>query len=526
MRIYVEKALFVLAFVALASGCSKEQPAALPDKSTTPIEAIAPDLEAAEKEAAAEREQFVSAKREEVKAFCADCHVMPRPQSSSREDWVEEVEQGFMLYRTSGRKDLAVPDQEEVLKFFQYQAPDRVELPESTYGYPDTKLSLERTDVSFSSRRPPAVTNVRWIDLGIKDSPAIVYCNINTGAVMAHWPREKGSPTERLATLLQPVSVEPCDLDGDGHPDLIVSDIGEFNANDSDLGRVVWLRNVPQEDRFESIVLREGLSRVADARAGDFDGDGDEDLIVAVFGWRATGQTVLMENTGKDASGVPQFEMRQIDARHGPVDVPPIDLNGDGHLDFVNLISQDYEVVEAFLGDGTGNFKSEVIYQAPDPAYGSSGIELVDMDLDGDMDILFTNGDSFDRGPKPHHSVQWLENEGSFPYTHHHIGLMPGVLGAQAADFDHDGDLDVVAVSLLAGDVLRELAAKDSTSVVMFMQEKDGTFTPTKVEGKLHQHISVEVGDFDEDGRQDFAVGTFLRDGPAQPDLSIWWNRE
>ena len=54
--------------------------------------------------------------------------------------------------------------------------------------------------------------------------------------------------------------------------------------------------------------------------------------------------------------------------------VPPIDLNGDGHLDFVALISQDHEVVEAFINDGTGNFNNEVIWAAPDPAYGSSGI--------------------------------------------------------------------------------------------------------------------------------------------------------
>jgi len=234
----------------------------------------------------------------------------------------------------------------------------------------------------------------------------------------------------------------------------------------------------------------------------------------------------LMVNDGKADDGQPTFSIREIDDRHGPVHVTPTDLNGDGQLDFVALISQEHEVVDAFINDGTGNFKKETIWSAPDPAYGSSGIQLVDLDGDDDLDVLYTNGDSFDRGAKPYHSIQWLENEGTYPYTHHHLCEMPGVLTAKAGDFDGDGDMDVVAASLLAGPSRDRLNAVDSSSVVMLQQTSPGTFTRTKVEGKLHQHISLETGDFDDDGKLDFAVGNFLREGPVdQPDLIIWWNR-
>ena len=37
--------------------------------------------------------------RPAVTKFCADCHAMPRASSSRRDDWVEEVDQGFMLYK-------------------------------------------------------------------------------------------------------------------------------------------------------------------------------------------------------------------------------------------------------------------------------------------------------------------------------------------------------------------------------------------------------------------------------------------
>ncbi|MCG8653632.1 MAG: FG-GAP-like repeat-containing protein, partial [Pirellulales bacterium] len=270
-----------------------------------PLPGPAPEQELSERELAASQLAFINRVRPQVEAFCGDCHVMPRPSSSSREEWEAEVEQGFMLYRTSGRTDLTVPPQEDVLNFFRYQAPQEITLPTSTHGYPPATLPRRTTTAKLPGNRPPGVTNVRWLDLGMKGAPALVYCNIGNGSVSAHWPSVAGAPTERLATLLQPVRTEACDLDGDGYTDLVVADIGEFNANDSDLGRVVWLRRVPETEKFETIVLWDNLSRVADVRPGDFDGDGDLDLLVAVFGWRSSGRIILLENQGFDADNQP-----------------------------------------------------------------------------------------------------------------------------------------------------------------------------------------------------------------------------
>ena len=44
-----------------------------------------------------------------------------------------------------------------------------------------------------------------------------------------------------LLLRFKPVHVEPCDLDDNGLVDLVVADIGEFNAEDSQLGQCVWL---------------------------------------------------------------------------------------------------------------------------------------------------------------------------------------------------------------------------------------------------------------------------------------------
>ena len=509
----------LLGAALLSGGCGLETPA--PDR--------VPNAVAIRKaKAKADQAAFVERIRPEVKTFCADCHAMPRPENTARDEWVDEVNQGFVLYGESGRSDLEVPNYDDVLKFFQYQAPETVAFPDSILGHKPCPIGFDPQAVRFPGSRPPGVTNIRWTDLGLGGSPALVYCDIGTGAVFAHWPGGDGGTTKRLATLLQPIHTEPCDLDADGNIDLIVADIGEFNANDSNLGRVVWLRRLPESERFKAITLMEGISRVSDVQPADFDGDGDTDLMVGIFGWRKTGRIVMLVNEGPDDDGMPRFSQREIDSRHGASNVPPIDFNGDGSLDFITLLSQEHERVELFLNQGDGTFKNELIWAAPDPAYGSSGIELVDMDLDGDVDILYTNGDSFDRGPKPHHSVQWLENCGELPFVHHHLCNMPGVLNAKAADFDGDGDLDVVAGSLLAGSVRERCKQAKISSIAVLIQESPGVFRPTQLESSAQLHLSIATADFDGNGKEDFAIGNYLRESEAVgelPDLVIWWNR-
>src|SRR5262249_48833937 len=145
--------------------------------------------------------------------------------------------------------------------------------------------------------------------------------------------------------------------------------------------------------------------------------------------------------------------------------VPTVDLDGDGRLDFVALISQEHETVVAFLNDGSGGFRRENIFSANEPAFGSSGIALVDLDGDRDVHVLYTDGDALDTfSPKPYHSIRWLESCGTFPFVDHLLTAMPGAHRALAGDLDGDGDLDVVACSLLPRHMLgsQESAAFDS----------------------------------------------------------------
>ena len=79
---------------------------------------------------------------------------------------------------------------------------------------------------------------------------------------------------------------------------------------------------------------------------------------------------------------------------------------------------------------------------APDPSFGSTGIQLVDMNADGKLDVLYTNGDIFDPAPlaKPYHGIRWLENQGAYPYQEHFVTQLSAAHAAVAADLTGAGD--------------------------------------------------------------------------------------
>ena len=97
---------------------------------------------------------------------------------------------------------------------------------------------------------------------------------------------------------------------------------------------------------------------------------------------------------------------RVLDPRPGAINVPFVDVDGDGRLDLVVLLSQHHETVVAYLNDGEGGFEPKTIFEAPRPDWGSSGIEVTDLDGDGDPDVVLVSGDTLDTFVlKPHQGV-------------------------------------------------------------------------------------------------------------------------
>ena len=474
--------------------------------------------------------------RAEIDHFCGDCHATPPPAAIPREGWYTEVELGFKLYEESGRTDLTLPRRSEVVDYYRRHAPESMPSPPlatendpSPVEFKPAHHAMAAISPDQPHHVPSGIANVQWYDQAnthLLNRSTLMLCDMRVGIVQEAHFEGQTMVFDRRALVPNPSNTTLTDLDNDGVADYLVADLGSFLPEDHTNGQVIWLRESPDSnDKFETTVLMGGLGRVTDVQAGDFNQDGQQDLLVAEFGWRLSGHVWLLLHTGIE-NGIPQYEKIIIDDRHGVIHIPIADFNGDGHLDFASLISQEHESIELFLNRGDGTFRRQKIFSADNPVWGSTGIDLHDLDHDGDLDILFTNGDVFDSFYiVPYQGAHWIENQGEGEWSPHVLRAMPGIHRAVAADFDNDGDDDIVCCSLISSEILETGVQQSRDSLIWLEQTKTGEFTARSLEMDNAQHTTVTVGDFDGDGDIDIATGQFAdKFVTPRTDVSIWWN--
>ena len=458
-----------------------------------------------------------------IQRFCGDCHGMPRPSSFPKSSWEEEVEQGYQLFFDSRRTDLSPPiPQSRVLEYFTDRADEEFQIELPPPAPTELPVNFVKQQLLLTADGPPVYTsNVRFVaDTGSLGT-GFFACDMNEGRLLWNSSASK-EPATSLETFHHPAHVTVCDLDQDSIDDYLVADLGSFLPSDHSKGKLYWLRQ-SSDGSWEKKTLVKDVGRITSAATGDFDSDGDPDIVVTEFGWRDTGAIHLL--TSEIVDGNLRFQGREIDPRAGAIDVQTCDLNNDGLLDFVTLLAQEHEAVIGFINKGRGSFEPQVIWEATFPSYGSSGFELVDLDLDGDLDVIYTNGDSFDDFHiKPYHYVQWLENEGGFPFRRHQLATMPGVHRALPGDFDGDGDLDIVAVGMLPPEVENPQLANQLDSVILLEQVEETQFVRHRLQTGFARHPTMTVGDFDGDSDLDFAVGIFRHEDDTSR-LDVWMNQ-
>jgi len=383
---------------------------------------------------------------------------------------------------------------------------------------------LAENTVGFPAGNPPRIASVTIAEVDKDGLLDLLVCDMLANRV--GWIRQ--SPAGKFVetwvgpTLAAPARVDACDIDGDQDLDLLVALMGQVFPSNDKIGSVVVLENNGKQE-FTAHTIIDRVARVTDVRGADLDGDGDADLVVGQFGYD-DGETRWLENLGGW-----RFRSHMLQTLSGVIHTIPVDIDKDGDMDFVSLVSQEWEEIYLFENEGRGSFKPHLVWGSANEDYGSSGIRIVDMNKDGLMDILYTNGDAFDYlppRPRPWHSVQWLENQGNFRFEHRPIGKFEGASGAVAADIDDDDDIDVVAVSCY-----NFWEQPESQSMLWFQNDGKMSFTERDIAHSPTHLITVETADMNSDGKPDFVTGKmnvyppFTNDGRVVVWLNEWGMR-
>lgn len=275
------------------------------------------------------------------------------------------------------------------------------------------------------------------------------------------------------------------DKDDDGDLDLIIS--GGYLNGDAPLESSKFYTNVNRERYFRYLQTSVANVTRGAVDAGDYDNDGDLDLVLTGKTRQGTPVTYLYRNERNNV-------FRRVDIAVPKLyngDVKFVDFNRDGNQDIAICGKDANEELHtlAYAGDGKGGFGAVRI-----PATGVHNGELAwgDYDNDGDYDLFVTGQQSNGKG----FSGLYVFNGTAFGNLNIEMPARK-YSSADWGDYDNDGDFDMV----LNGE-------GDNQSVTLRILNNMGgdQFMSINLSLPGTRTGSVDWGDYDHDGDLDLLI--------------------
>src|SRR6188474_1023758 len=167
------------------------------------------------------------------------------------------------------------------------------------------------------------------------------------------------------------------DLNGDGLPDVAV--VNHWFPN-----KLSVMLSEGDGSYGPAVQVTIGASSLG-VEMGDFDGDGDLDLVASNSGSNLQGTTIsLLLNQGGGTFG----GRRDFPAVQGPVGLAPADFNGDGRLDVAVAGYEEHGLsnkIAVLLNDGAGGFLAPTLHTV---GSGPHRLAAGDLNLDGRVDLV------------------------------------------------------------------------------------------------------------------------------------------
>jgi hypothetical protein len=316
-----------------------------------------------------------------------------------------------------------------------------------------------------------------------------------------------------FATISYP---PPTILTGGSGPSAVA--VGDFNndcaldfATADQFGNSVTVRFGDGTGAFPTSSTITGFVTPTAIVAADFNNDGIPDLAVgnqAGFSADPVGHTISILLNNADGTGTfTALPPASSPATNGFITrLVAVDLNEDGNMDILAIDANSTpNGVRFYAGDGTGHFAPPVIISTD--THSPSALVAVDLNGDHHLDLAVTTGDTT--------AIFLGHGDGTFgapTYLLYPDTLNgDGAIHIAAADINHDGFIDLATT-----------AGNYPGGVTIFKNNGDATFTRTRfiMNTVVTDPIFVALADLDGDGNIDVVTANQFGCTPDGSNLS------
>ncbi len=147
-----------------------------------------------------------------------------------------------------------------------------------------------------------------------------------------------------MENIFNPEVLYAVDFDNDNDLDITVGT--------SNMG-IVWYKNNGNGTFGSQLPIDSNVENITSIFTTDIDGDGDEDLLLSAG---TADRVAWHKNTNGQGNFGPANELADINGANGPYQVQSADIDGDGDKDIIAALYHDNRVVWQENLDGQGNF--------------------------------------------------------------------------------------------------------------------------------------------------------------------------
>jgi hypothetical protein len=358
--------------------------------------------------------------------------------------------------------------------------------------------------------------NDGWIDIvsGAASGEIVVWENL--GTPFSDWT----SADQDVTTSVQrPYSVKAADLDNDGYMDIVS---GHYSGTTT-VEVQVWEND---DTPFDSTWSGDTVGNLDDGHhvfsvdVADFDNDGYTDIVTGtevgelneIIAWENDGTPfdAAWPGGSKQAVGASTDNVRAVCAA---------DIDNDGYMDII-VGSEDQNTYDLFTYENDHTpfdstwTKTDVGASTDNEDIWS--VAAADFDNDGDLDIVsgMRDVDGSDYGDLKVWENTLIHRNFEYELGWDNVGFPGTIYSVKEADLDNDGDLDLVT----------GLISTSTHEVMVWENDGDpfgGSWTSQDV-GAPNAHVySVDVGDLDNDGDLDIVTASAAG---ARYEVIVWRN--